>query len=259
MMKLTLLLSLAACWISSVAAGQTPAPSSRVYASRADLESRVAVLDAAATSPVYSEALRSRAREEAVGIRARLENGDFQVGDRVLIQVENEAGLTDSFTVNAGPKLQLPVVGDVSLAGILRSELEPHLGRMLGRFVREPRLRARSLIRVAVDGAVTRPGFQTVPSETLLADVLAAAGGAVAAAQLDKMRITRNGKDVLTGTDIETALRIGRTIDQLGLQAGDRVFVPQPRGGLGAVEGPLRALSVLLSLPFAVIALTQIF
>ena len=255
-MKLGLVLVFAGV-LSSAAGGQTPA--SRVYASRADLEAHATLLDAAAGSGAYSEVLRGRAREEAAVIRARLEKGDFQVGDRVVIVVENEAELSDTFTINAGPKLQLPVVGDVGVEGVLRAELEPHLTRMLGRFVRDPRLQARSLIRVAVEGAVARPGVQTVPSEGVLSDLLSAAGGAAPTARLDGIQVTRNGRVVLAGVDIETALRVGRTIDQLGLQAGDRLFVPQRRGGLGAVESPLRALTILLSIPFTIIALTQIF
>ena len=244
---------------AALAAAQAPPPAPRGYAGRADLEARGVFLEGAANSSAYSPAMRARAQLEAAGIRARLEKGDFQVGDRVTLLVENEPSLTDTFTIRSGPMLQLPVIGEVGLAGVLRSELEPHLTRMVSRFVREPQLRAQSLLRVAVEGGVARPGFVTLPSETLLADVLGAAGGAVSSAQLAKMRVTRNGRVVLAGAAVEVAVRDGRTIDQLGMEAGDRVFVPQPGGGLGAVEGPLRALSVLLSIPFAVIALTQIF
>jgi len=63
------------------------------------------------------------------------------------------------------------------------------------------------------------------------------------------MRITRHGRDVLACADVEAALRLGRAIDQLGLQAGDRLFVPRWDRGLGAAEGPLRALSISVEHP----------
>ena len=242
----------------SIAAAQT-APSTRVYATRADLESRLDFLDRAANSTAYSDGLRGRARDEATTIRTRLEQGDFQVGDRVMVAVENEAELSDTFTVTTGPLLRLPVVGDVTLSGVLRADLESHLATALSRFLRDPRLRARSMIRIAVDGAVTRPGFQTVPSEIVLADALTIAGGASPNARMDKLRVTRNGRTVLTSQQIEDALREGRTIDQLGVQAGDRLEVPTRGGGLGAMEQPLRAFSILLSVPLTIYTLTQIF
>src|SRR5882762_2648527 len=46
----------------------------------------------------------SGARVQAALIRDRLANGDFQVGDRILIRVDGEPQLSDTFTVQAGPR-----------------------------------------------------------------------------------------------------------------------------------------------------------
>ena len=45
-------------------------------------------------------------------IRTRLESGDFQAGDRIVIRVEGEPQLTDTFVVTSGggPQLELPQV-----------------------------------------------------------------------------------------------------------------------------------------------------
>ena len=42
--------------------------------------------------------------------------GDVQVGDRILLQVEGDDSLTDTFTVEAGPALKLRAIGTVSLS-----------------------------------------------------------------------------------------------------------------------------------------------
>lgn len=241
------------------AGAQAPSSATKVYATRADLENRLAYLDQVLASTAYSNGLKRRATEEVQGIRERLRRGDFQVGDRILLEVEGEAALTDSFTVAEGQRLRLPVIGDLEMSGILRAELETHLSERLARFLRQPRLRARPLMRIAVDGAVARPGFVTVPAELVLADVLVAAGGASPTARTDRIRVERNNRAILEGAEAENALREGRTLDQLGIQAGDRLVVLQRGAGLGGMERPVRSLSIILTIPLSVIALTQIF
>src|SRR5262245_27299615 len=51
----------------------------------------------------------------------------FRPGDRVLVRVEGESVLSDTFTVTAGPALPLPGLGDISLDGVPRSRIEAHL------------------------------------------------------------------------------------------------------------------------------------
>src|SRR5687767_10452918 len=101
----------------------------------------------------------------------------FQAGDRVLLTVEGDSVLSDTFTVVAGPALRLPDIGEISLAGVARSGLEAHLTRELGRYIKDPVVEARALIRVSVAGEVTRPGFYAVPIDLVLPDALMLAGG----------------------------------------------------------------------------------
>src|SRR5207249_6695292 len=89
----------------------------------------------------------------------------FQAGDRILLHVEGDSALSDTFTVVAGPALRLPEIGEISLAGVPRANLEAHLTRELGRFIKDPVVQARALIRVSVLGEVTRPGYYAVPVE----------------------------------------------------------------------------------------------
>src|SRR2546426_852974 len=43
----------------------------------------------------------------------------FQAGDRILLHVEVDSALSDTFTVVAGPALRLPNIGEISLAATL--------------------------------------------------------------------------------------------------------------------------------------------
>src|SRR2546428_1558264 len=153
----------------------------------------------------------------------------FQAGDRILLHVEGDSALSDTFTVVAGPALRLPNIGEISLAGVRRTELENHLTRELSRFIKDPVVQARALIRVSVVGEVTRPGFYAVPIDLVLPDALMLAGGATQQARVDRLRILRGNAPLWGGDRLQTEIAHGATLDQLGIQAGDRIQVPGQR------------------------------
>jgi protein involved in polysaccharide export with SLBB domain len=152
----------------------------------------------------------------------------FQVGDRVMLRVEGDSALSDTFTVVTGPALQLPIIGEISLAGVRRADIQSHLTRELGRYIKDPVVEARALIRVSVMGEVIRPGFYAVPIDLVLADALMIAGGATQAARVDKLRVLRgSGEGALWGGDqLQAAIARGATLEDLGIRAGDRIQVP---------------------------------
>jgi protein involved in polysaccharide export with SLBB domain len=154
---------------------------------------------------------------------------EFQAGDRILLRVEGDSALSDTFTVVAGPALRLPVVGEISLAGVRRADLEAHLTRELSRYIKAPVVQARALIRVSVLGEVTRPGYYAVPADLVLADALMVAGGATRDARVDKLRILRGNSQVWGGNDLQQQIARGATLDNLGIRAGDRIQIPGQR------------------------------
>src|SRR5436190_15055939 len=95
----------------------------------------------------------------ASAVTAQNRPAGFQVGDRILLRVEGDSALSDTFTVVAGPALRLPAIGEISLAGVRRNDLEAHLTRELGHYIKDPVVQARALIRVSVLGEVVRPGY----------------------------------------------------------------------------------------------------
>src|SRR5207237_6241008 len=170
----------------------------------------------------------------AVGVQARrataqTRNTPFQIGDRILLHVEGDSTLSDTFTVVAGPALKLPNIGDISLAGVPRADIEAHLTRELGRFMKDPVVQARALIRVSVVGEVLRPGYYAVPIDLVLADALMVAGGATKDARVDQLRILRGSASLWSGDQLQTEIARGSTLDQLGMRAGDRIQVPRQR------------------------------
>ena len=232
-----------------------------VYASRPALERLERRFEAAAESPAYSEVLRAEARAEAAKLRERLSTGDFRPGDRVLLTVEREAALSDTFTVAQRREILLPNLGAVALDGVLRSEVEQHLRDYVSRYLRDPIVRARSFVRVSITGEVQRPGFYAVPSDVVLSDALAFAGGVTGNARVTDVSVRRSDVVLWDSEELADVIGGGRTIDQLDVRSGDQIEVGRQRSGrgLGGLEGPLRAVSMLLTIPLTIVGLIAIF
>ncbi len=164
-----------------------------------------------------------------IAAQSRAQHPTFQVGDRILLRVEGDSALSDTFTVVAGPALRLPVIGAIPLAGVERNDLEAHLTRQLSRYIKDPVVQARALIRVSVVGEVSHPGFYAVPIDLVLPDALMLAGGATQQARVDQLQILRGGAALWGGTDLQAAIARGATLDALGVRAGDRIQVPGRR------------------------------
>jgi len=207
------------------------------------------------------QALEARAAQadapEAAAIRARLARGDFRVGDGILLTVEGEPTLSDTFTVGLGGQLTLPMIGPVSLEGVLRSELQEYLTRRLAQNLRDPQVQTRVFLRLSIQGSVAHPGYYGVPADALLSDALMAAGGTTQEANFARLRIERDGKPVWEGKALQQAIAEGRTLDGAGLVAGDQVIVPK-RGGTTAGD-VMRFGTVLLGIPITIYTLTKIF
>ena len=105
-----------------------------------------------------------------------------------------------------------------------------------------------SLIRIAIAGEVVRPGFYAVSTDLVLADAVMVAGGATPDGRLDKLRIERGERRLFEPRAVEQAIARGQTLDDLDLQAGDRIVVPERRGGISpliAVLGPAVIYAVI--------------
>jgi protein involved in polysaccharide export with SLBB domain len=239
----------AALWALAAPAGaQTTGHAGQGLATRTALQERLELHQWAASSTAYSPALQAEAAAIAESVRERLARGDFQPGDRIWVRVEGQPALTDTFTVATGQRVQLPEVGAVPLVGVLRSELQETIDSAVHRFVRNPSVVARSLIRVSVTGGVASPGFHVLDSEAVLSDVFMVAGGLVTGADLAGAAILRGDRVLIQGEQLALAIAQGRTLDQIGLRAGDRVNVPTRAPGGETLRNAMFMIPTLLSL-----------
>jgi protein involved in polysaccharide export with SLBB domain len=224
---------------------------------RAELVATLERLEVVSESSAYSGRLRESARRDVERIRDRLANGDFRVGDRVVLRVEGEPDIPPTLPVEPGPRITLPVIGPITLAGVLRSELQDHLTRELGRFIQNPVVEAKGEVRISIQGGVGAPGFYTVPADILVGEALMLAGGP-GQTNLDELRIERGEEVLWEGDELQAVIADGLTLDQMNLRAGDQIMLPVDDGeGLGIGWGDVLRWGV--GIATSVLIGTQVF
>lgn len=224
----------------------------RAVASRAELQASLAQLEQYIASTGYSGRLRNEKRREAALIRARLDDGDLQVGDQIDLSVSGETTLTAIFPVVTGRVLSLPGLPEIPLKGVLRSEAKDYLTAQIGKYIREPQVRVRTLIRLSVYGSVRNPGFFQVPADALATDAFTLAGGIASDADPTKAIVRRGSDEIWPRDAFRDAMQRGLTLDQLNLRAGDELILDPKKRGSGfnpyTVIGALGAISTTIFL-----------
>lgn len=231
--------------IGPVSAQAQDAPSDRLQASRAELRQ----LEQSLTGKSDGAS-----QLQLTAVRARLSQGDFQPNDRLVVRITGETLPNDTLTVRPDRTIELPNMSPISLAGVLRSELQPHLQREIGKYLRDPQVMARSLLRVSVLGGVSRPGFINVPSDALLTEVVTAAGGPTQDGRIEKTKIVRGTNVLYAELETRDAFSAGRSLDQLNLQNGDQIQVGRQKSG----NGGLQILGIVTGLVAAVVGVATL-
>jgi hypothetical protein len=192
---------------------------------------------------------------EALLLRSRLERGDFQDGDRIVVKllgtgalVPNLLGPNDTIVLRANKRMQLPQMEDLSLDGVLRSELNAKVSSHLARYFKDSSVQVTPLIRLAVIGQVRTPNFYYTPVDVLLSDMIVKAGGPTSTADwLGSVEIKRGTEIIWSSKDARTAMTDGISLERLNLRTGDEIYVDEQKTGfnwstLWQVIGPLTAL-----------------
>lgn len=192
---------------------------------------------------------------------------EFHPGDRIALTVEGGLAapnaapgqgpnmIADTVVVREGQILRFPTIGDISLVGVRRPDLEKYLTEQFSKFVRDPVVHATPLVRLAVLGQVGRPGFYTFPSDLPLSEVVMRSGGPTGESDLNKTVVKRATKTVIGKDQIASALVNGSTLDDLRVAPGDEIVVGEKSHlNLGTI---LQIVGVTVSVLYLVLSLSH--
>ncbi|SAK46784.1 capsular polysaccharide biosynthesis/export periplasmic protein [Caballeronia calidae] len=132
-------------------------------------------------------------------------------------------------TVSANGTIFFPFIGKMRVAGKTTGEIREEMTAALSPYIKNPQLDVRVLAyrgqRIAVTGEVKQPGPLAVSDVPLtLVDAITRSGGTTAEADLQRVRLTRNGK--LYVLDANGMLDRGDISQNVMLQAGDILNIP---------------------------------
>jgi SLBB domain len=170
-----------------------------------------------------------RAPRTTLATRVATLEGDFHVGDRFLFTLTIDSSRTDTVSVRDNVVVTVASLPDLSLKGVLRSELDGVLEAHILRYVKNARVRTVPLTSLSIVGAVGRPGFYWASPDRPLSELIMMAGGPAVDAKLREIEIRRAGKVTLKAKESRDALMRGYTVEQMDVRSGDEVRVPAKR------------------------------
>jgi polysaccharide biosynthesis/export protein len=168
------------------------------------------------------------------------------IDDRLQINFwqETATDLNSTVRVHEDGKITLPVIGDITAAGMTTNELAKEIVRQIAFY--NPGISQATVVvleynsqSVVVTGAVNRQGklsFEQIPN---LLDVIREAGGAADSADLSKVTIIRQegGKAKVINVDLLRTIRDGNLADLPQLLAKDMIHIPRSAFGTSQQMG----------------------
>ena len=197
------------------------------FASRTELAAAASRAELAARAA--DPGSRARNASLAGAIRQRLLDGDFQVGDRIIVAIVSDVMHRDTVAVRPGQVIELPGRITIVLTGVLRSELQERVSTEVMKYVKAQQIEVTPLMRVGVLGEVARPGYFAFASDIPISDAIMGAGGPTATADLERSTIRRGNQEFRSADETRSAIASGLTLDQLGLKGGDELVVGRRR------------------------------
>ena len=170
-------------------------------------------------------------------------------GDELLIRAWGQVDIDYRAVVDRNGMINIPRVGNVTVAGIRYQDLSGYLRNAIGRIFRNFELlvtlgQLRS-IQIFVVGQAQRPGSYTVSSLSTLVNAVFASGRPLARGSMRRIQLKRGDK-MVTEFDLYDLLLRGDKSKDAQLLPGDVIYIPpvgRARRGLGQRQraGDLRA------------------
>jgi len=156
--------------------------------------------------------------------------------------------ISGDYYIQQDGNIQLPFIGLVNTTNIEYKSLKQTIYYKYSELYKEPALTIQPLLRINILGEVRTPGYYYVTDIEKMTGILALAGGVTGAAATGEVIIIRDEKEI--EYDMSELIEKGNTAAQIGLQSGDRLYIPRSfwadAGQYGIIISGLALLTTIL-------------
>lgn len=170
----------------------------------------------------------------AISVAQQLASNDYHIGpDDVLeINVFQVEDLSGEYTVNGRGELNMPLIGQIAVAGMTAAEIENALQLMYGeRYLQNPDITVRvteyQSQQITVMGEVNVPGVYPLKGQTTLMEALAMARGLNRIADINQVIVFRQEDNVVYGYLVDVAQVMAGAKPDPDILGNDRIMVPE--------------------------------
>lgn len=174
---------------------------------------------------------------------------EYKIGPKDLLEISvfGQDELNTKARVSEEGKITFPLLGEVEVLGLTKTEVENKLSRLLGEeYLQNPQVRVFILEyqskKVYVNGAVTNPGSYELIGRQNLMQIISRAGGFTSDAsdEVIVMRDNNNGASSSLRISIEDLFIKGDAKLNIPLQPNDTVYIPPDKIVIIYVTGQVR-------------------
>lgn len=151
---------------------------------------------------------------------------NLKPGDGIRINFYNiTENLTGDYFIQDNGNLHLPYLGLINSVDSDFNDLRNQIISEYSKIYKNPELSIQPLYRVDILGEVGKPGVYYLTGYETISDLLSLAGGETSDSNIDELSIIRN--DSQMEIDIEKFLEGENNLADIGLESGDKVYVPR--------------------------------
>ena len=156
-------------------------------------------------------------------------------GDVLQVSIFDVPEYSGSYSVGVDGSIIMPLVGALNVSGLTLPQASEIISRAWAPILQRPivtlNLAQARPTRVAITGAVTRPGVYTLENLTSLTTALKLAGGVTPSANLEDIQVRRAasrvaGQGQVATLNLQALLQSGDIQQDITLRDGDTIYIP---------------------------------
>jgi protein involved in polysaccharide export with SLBB domain len=147
-------------------------------------------------------------------------------GDGIRLTLYNISDkVSGDYYVQADGKILLPYLGEVRTQNMDFKTIKNEITSEFRSYYQNVDISVQPLYKISVLGEVKKPALYYVTGVEKFSDVIALAGGETQDADLNSVYLIRNNAKI--AVDARKIFKDGKSIDDVGLQSGDKIYVPR--------------------------------